>query len=246
MPVPMRLVSCKIVLTRREGLAYQKKQQIIFQGKQVFAVHGEFLRSMISLGVFLFACVIQSFAGHAAYAESPTEAIQGTITKAIAILEDPAWKKPEKLKARRQKLETLIGERFNYEEMAKRSLGEKQWRSLASQEKQNFVQLFTGLLASSYADKIEGYSGQQIEYLKERKKGKYAEVQTKVRSGKTEIPLDYRMRDESNNWEVYDVVVDGVSLVRNYRGQFSKVIKQSSYQDLVKKLREKMQQSSGS
>ncbi len=194
----------------------------------------------------LVACLVSGFSGAQAFAESPTESIQGTINKAIAILEDPAWKGPEKHKARRAKLEKLIGERFNYEEMAKRSLGEKQWEGLNSTEQKDFVELFTQLLASSYADKIEGYSGQQIEYLKERTKGKYAEVQTKIVSGKTVIPLDYRMRTESDNWEVYDVVVDGVSLVRNYRGQFSKVIKQSSYQDLVTKLRKKIQQSSGS
>lgn len=227
-------------------MKYQKEQRGIFHGMNVVPWHAGFLRSHLVIGTFLFACMVHSFLGHVAYAESPTEAIRGTITKAIAVLEDPNWKRPEKLKARRQKLETLIGGRFNYEEMAKRSLGEKQWAELSSIEQKEFVELFTGLLASSYADKIEGYSGQQVEYLKERKKGKYAEVQTKVVSGKTEIPLDYRMRDESNNWEVYDVVVDGVSLIRNYRGQFSKVIKSSSYKDLVKKLREKVQQSSGS
>ena len=235
-----------MVLTRREGLRYQERPQAIYQGQGVVALRENFFQKLVMVVAFLAAGMIQAFASHDAYAETPTEAIQSTITKAIAILEDPEWKKPEKLKARRQKLETLIGERFNYEEMAKRSLGEKQWETLAVPEQKDFVALFTGLLASSYADKIEGYSGQQIEYLKERKKGKYAEVQTKIRSGKTEIPLDYRMRDDSSNWEVYDVVVDGVSLVRNYRGQFSKVIQQSSYQDLVKKLREKIKQSSGS
>lgn len=173
-----------------------------------------------------------------ARAESPRDAMKGTIQEMIAILGDEGLKKPERAEERRRKLEKVIGARFDYEEMAKRSLG-KRWRKLRDSEQQEFVRLFTALLVRSYASKIEGYSGEQVEYLNERTKGKYAEVKTKVISGKVEIPLDYRMLNRSNQWRVYDVVVDGVSLVRNYRGQFAKIIKASSYDDLVQTLREK-------
>ena len=170
--------------------------------------------------------------------ESPTEAMKGTITKVIAILGDKALSKPAQAQERRRRLEHVVGTRFDYKEMSKRSLG-KRWKTLSDSERQEFVRLFTALLAKSYADKIEGYSGEQVEYLNERTKGSYAEVKTKVVSGKIEIPLDYRMLNRSNQWWVYDVVVDGVSLVRNYRGQFTKIIKSSSYDDLVEALREK-------
>ncbi len=173
-----------------------------------------------------------------ARAEGPTDAIRGTITQMIAILEDEALKKPERAEERRRKLEKVIGARFDYEEMAKRSLG-KRWNTLSASERETFVTLFTALLDKAYTGKIEGYSGEQVKYLNERTKGDYAQVDTKVISGKVEIPLDYRMLKRSNQWRVYDVVVDGVSLVRNYRGQFTKIIKSSSYDELVRTLREK-------
>ncbi|MER3423332.1 MAG: hypothetical protein C4293_09015 [Nitrospiraceae bacterium] len=122
--------------------------------------------------------------------------------------------------------------------MAKRSLG-AQWSKLNDNQRQEFVGLFRQLLTNSYIGKIEGYSGEQIHYLNERLQDGYAEVRTKVSSGKAEIPLDYRLLNKSGDWRVYDVVVDGVSLVSNYRGQFAKVLRTSSYEDLVEKLRNK-------
>ena len=181
--------------------------------------------------------------GVATGAGAATEAVKGTVNEVISILEDEAWSKPERAEERRRVLEKIIGARFDYEEMSKRSLG-RQWRKLNDSEKQEFVQLFTALLARSYADKIEGYSGEQVEYINQRTKGNFAEVKTRVVSGKVDIPLDYRLLNRSGDWRVYDVVVDGVSLVRNYRGQFSKVIKSSSYEDLVKKLRDKTEKKS--
>lgn len=109
-------------------------------------------------------------------------------------------------------------------------------------QKTEFVDLFMRLLTNSYADKIEGYSGEQVHYLNERKEEDYAEVRTKIASGKTEIPLDYRLLNKSGDWRIYDVVIDGVSLVKNYRSQFDKIIRTSGYDDLVKQLRDKSDQ----
>lgn len=172
-----------------------------------------------------------------------TEAVRSTINEVIRSLEDVDLKKPGRAEERRRLLEKIIGDRFSYDEMARRSLG-AQWNKLSDGEKREFVDLFKRLLSSSYADKIEGYSGEQVQYLNERVEGEYAEVRTKVASGKTEIPLDYRLLNKSGDWRVYDVVVDGVSLVNNYRSQFTKIIRESSYTDLVAKLREKSQQKS--
>jgi len=169
---------------------------------------------------------------------SATEAVKKTITEALNVVQDKNLKPSERAKERRRQLVAVIGTRFDYQEMAIRSLG-GHWRKLGDPEKQEFVRLFTFLLVNAYADKIEGYSGEQIQYVNERIKNNYAEVKTKIVSGKSEFPLDYRLRNQGEGWRVYDVVVDGVSLVRNYRGQFSKIIRSSSYQDLVKKLREK-------
>lgn len=172
-----------------------------------------------------------------------TEAVRSTINEVIRILKDMELKKPGRAEERRRLLEKVIGDRFNYDEMARRSLG-AQWNKLSDKERQEFVDLFKGLLSGSYVDKIEGYSGEQVQYLNERLEADYAEVRTKVASDKTEIPLDYRLLNKSGDWRVYDVVVDGVSLVNNYRSQFTKIIRESSYADLLEKLREKSKKKS--
>lgn len=175
-----------------------------------------------------------------ASAASPTEAVKSTITQVIKALEDPELKKPARTEDRRRTLETIIGERFSYSEMAKRALG-AQWPKLQDKERKEFIELFQRLLSASYADKIEGYTGEQVFYLSERKEDNYAEVRTRVTSGKAEIPLDYRMISNSDDWRVYDIIVDGVSLVKNYRGQFDKILRESSYTELVEKLRQKVE-----
>ena len=174
---------------------------------------------------------------------APTEAVRTTINEVIRILKDAELKKTGRAEERRRLLEKVIGDRFNYEEMSRRALG-AQWNKLSDKERQEFVDLFKGLLSGSYADKIDGYSGEQVHYLNERLEADYAEVRTKVASDKTEIPLDYRLLNKSGDWRVYDVVVDGVSLVNNYRSQFTKIIRESSYADLLEKLREKSKKKS--
>lgn len=170
-----------------------------------------------------------------------TEAIRGTINEVIRILSDQGLKKPERAQERRKLLEKVVRERFSYEEMAKRTLA-AQWHKLDEKQRADFVEHFQRLLTNSYADRVEGYSGEQVHYLNERTEGDYAEVRTKAESGKAEIPLDYRMLSKGGEWRVYDVVIDGVSLVSNYRGQFAKIIRTSGYDDLAQQLREKSDQ----
>jgi phospholipid transport system substrate-binding protein len=122
--------------------------------------------------------------------------------------------------------------------MSRRSLGAP-WNQLTDKDKQEFVDLFRTLLTNTYADRVESYSGEGVQYLNERTEKDYAEVRTKILSGKTEIPMDYRLMNKNSDWRVYDVVVDGVSLVNNYRGQFSKILRTSSYPELVDQLRKK-------
>jgi phospholipid transport system substrate-binding protein len=171
---------------------------------------------------------------------SATEAVRTTITEVIRLLEDKQLKRPERSEERRRLLEQVIGDRFNYPEMAKRSLGAP-WRALTDAERLEFVELFRKLLSRSYLGKIEGYSGEQVQYLGERLEGGYAEVRTKLVTGKAEIPLDYRLLNSSSDWRVYDVVVDGVSLVNNYRSQFARILRSSSYAGLVEQLRKKVE-----
>ena len=173
-----------------------------------------------------------------AAAGGATDAIKGTIDEALTIIRDKELKHPGRTEERRQRLEQVVGDRFDYQEMSRRALGAP-WNTLSDKDKQEFVALFRTLLTNSYADKIESYSGEGVQYLNERTEKDYAEVRTKVLTGKTEIPLDYRLVIKGTDWRVYDVVVDGVSLVNNYRGQFSKILRSSTYTDLVDQLRKK-------
>ena len=183
--------------------------------------------------------VVPCFVAAFAFGAGPaTDSIKGTIDEVFKVLDDKELKKPERHEERRQRLEKVVGARFDYAEMSRRSLG-TQWNQLSEKERQEFVDLFRTLLTNTYADRVENYSGEGVQYLNERTEKEYAEVRTKVLSGKTEIPMDYRLLRKDNDWRVYDVVVDGVSLVNNYRGQFSKILHTSSYPGLVDQLRKK-------
>jgi phospholipid transport system substrate-binding protein len=188
--------------------------------------------------VFLLLLVVLVAMPAPSDAGAPTAAMKATIDEVLRIVRDKELKQPGKAEARRHMLETVVAARFDYTEMSRRALGAP-WNQLTDQQKQEFVDLFRTLLTNSYADKIETYSGEGVEYLNERTEKEYAEVRTKVLSGKTEIPLDYRLISKADEWRVYDVVVDNVSLVNNYRGQFGKILRASSYTDLVDQLRKK-------
>ena len=172
------------------------------------------------------------------YAGVPTDAMKSTIDEVLRIVRDKELKQSDKTDERRKSLEKVVAARFDYTEMSRRALGAP-WNQLTDQQKEEFVDLFRTLLTTSYAEKIETYSGEGVQYLNERTEKEYAEVRTKVLSGKTEIPLDYRLINKGDEWRVYDVVVDGVSLVNNYRGQFTKILRASSYSDLIDQLRKK-------
>ncbi len=167
--------------------------------------------------------------------ESPTEAVQGTLTEVFRILEDPQLKEPAQQARRRHMLEESIGRRFDYGEMSKRTLA-SHWSRLTDDERTQFVAVFKGFLSDRYAGKIEGYSGEKVQYLGERLEGQYAEVRTKLVSSKVEYPLDYRLINKAGRWHAYDIVADGVSLVRNYRSQFDKILKTGSYEELISRL----------
>jgi phospholipid transport system substrate-binding protein len=195
-------------------------------------------RSLLAGAGSLAAAMLLAWPAPAPAGGPATAAVKQTVDEVIRILNDEKMKKPDRLAERRKLLEKIVGDRFSYEEMSKRTLA-AHWQKLNEKERAEFVDLFRKLLTNSYADKVEGYSGEQIQYLNERNEGDYAEVRTKATSGKTEIPLDYRLLNKGGDWRVYDVVVDGVSLVNNYRGQFAKIIRTSGYDDLVKQLRDK-------
>ena len=171
-------------------------------------------------------------------AQTPTDAVRTTFEKVVHVVKDQDLKQPGREQERLNRLEQAIGERISYRELAKRALGPK-WKELSEKERQEFVGLFAQLLRDVYANRIFQYTDEQVEYLNERLDGDYAEVKTNLRGSKGDVPVSYRMINQSGVWRVYDVVVDGVSTVSNYRGQFTKILQTSSYETLLESLRKK-------
>ena len=171
-------------------------------------------------------------------AGTATAAIKTTIKQMFVILNDEELKTPGRAEERRQQLEKVIGNRIAYDEMAKRSLG-PQWAQLNEEERQEFVRLYAQLLRDTYSSRFDRYSDEKVEFLQETLQGDYAEVRTRLTSSKFSLDVDYRMLQRAGDWRVYDIVVDGISLVHSYREQFTKIIRTYSYEELVTKLRQK-------
>jgi phospholipid transport system substrate-binding protein len=172
-----------------------------------------------------------------AQASNVTDGLKSTIDQVITIVTDPKYK--ENSEARRQKLRTIINPKFNYVEMGKRSLSHE-WKKLTPKQRKEFVGLFEKLLENSYAAKIESYQNEQINYLDEIIKGKYAMVKTEVVRKAEAVGVDYKLLKTNNQWQVYDFIIEGVSMIRNYRSQFSKIIRKDSFQALLDKMSKKV------
>ena len=174
----------------------------------------------------------------------PTDTVKSTVDKVIQTLKDPSLKGAAKEKERRAKIRVAVTNVFDFSEMAKRSLGQY-WKDRSESERKEFVALFSDLLERSYINKIESYSDEKIVYEKESLEDDYAVVKTRfVTKRREEIPVDYKLLKEDGNWGVYDLVIENISLVNNYRIQFNKIIRTSSYQELVRKMKNKSESES--
>ncbi len=175
----------------------------------------------------------------AAAAGVPTDQIKATVDRALVVLRDPKFKPAAKTKERRDQLKQILFARFDFTEMSRRALGAN-WRRRTPQEQEEFVRLFTDLLERAYADTIESYTDEKIVYVGEKVDGNYAEVNSKILTSKgQEFSIDYKTQVVSGEWKVYDVIVENISMVNNFRSQFNRVINNSSYEELVHRLKEK-------
>jgi phospholipid transport system substrate-binding protein len=181
---------------------------------------------------FLFSFAAEVFAG-----TEITSGLKQTIDRDLEIVSDEGLRKNPSL--RREKLRETIGARFNYKQMVMRSLA-KNYKNRTDKEREEFTGLFKKLLENSYASKIEHYRDETINYVDEKVKGKYALVRTQIVRKDATIDVDYKLINEDGRWTVYDFVIEEVSLIRNYRSQFSKIIKTESYGALVSKLSKKI------
>ena len=169
----------------------------------------------------------------------PTEQIRTTVDKAILVLKDPGLKPAAKTKERCDQLKQILFTRFDFTEMAKRALGAN-WRRRSPKEQEEFVQLFTELLERAYAAIIESYTDERIIYVGERLDGAYADVASKVlTSSGSEFSITYKAHLINTEWRVYDVIAENISVVNNFRSQFDRVISKTSYEELLRRLRDK-------
>jgi phospholipid transport system substrate-binding protein len=176
---------------------------------------------------------------HGAWAATATEQLKSAIDRVVVTLDNPALKGDAKVLERRTAVRKIANEIFDFPEIARRSLG-RYWLPLSEAQRTEFVGLFGDLLERSYIAKIDLYGGEKIVYSGERVEGDLAAVSTKIMTKNgTEVPVDYRLFRRGERWMVYDVSVEGVSLVSNYRTQFNKIIQTSGYNSLVDKMKTK-------
>ena len=171
---------------------------------------------------------------------SITTDIKNTVEEIIKIVSDKEMKKSSSEQQRRSAIKRSLAGIFDHQEMAKRSLG-RHWNQRTPAEQKQFVDLFASLLENSYASKIESYNNEKVVYIRESIDGDFAEVKSKIVNHKQdEFTVDYRLLKQSGNkWMVYDIVIEGVSLVSNYRTQFNKIISANGYPELIKRLQAK-------
>jgi len=170
-------------------------------------------------------------------AGAPTDQLKSSVEQIVKVLEDPGLKAESRVKDRRAAIRKEAEVVFDFTETAKRALG-RHWQGLSEKDRHEFTGLFTDLIERAYISKIERYSGERIAYAGEAIDGGLATVRTRfVTKQGTEVPVDYRMQQRGDRWFVYDVSVEGVSLINNYRTQFDKIIQTSSYAELVRKMK---------
>ncbi len=171
----------------------------------------------------------------------PTTEVKSTIEAILDTLRDKNLSRPAKKEDRRNKIRTLIKERFDFDEMAQRALA-THWEKRTPAEKKEFTSIFSELLEASYIGKIEAYTDEKITYDKElvRDDGKFGAVNTTIVTKNVNIPIDYKVMLKGNKWLVYDVSIEGVSLISTYRTQYNKIIVKESYTKLVEKMKSKL------
>jgi phospholipid transport system substrate-binding protein len=202
-------------------------------------------RRRVALGLAMAVAGLVLVAGPA-QAGAPLDQLRLQVDRVLKVLDDPELKKEGKAKDRRVVVRKIANEIFDFGETAKRSLG-RHWAARTPAEREEFVQLFSDLLERSYISKVELYGGEKIQYVSDSiEEGDQAKVQTKLLTKQGgEIPIEYRMHKKGERWLVYDVIIEGVSLVSNYRTQFNKIIQTSSFQELVKKMKSKQEELAG-
>ncbi|MCG8566995.1 MAG: ABC transporter substrate-binding protein [Desulfobacterales bacterium] len=193
------------------------------------------IKSILVLGIFLLLAT--PVVGSASPAQ---DQLKTSIDGILTVLKDPGFKAESQREMRRQALRDIVYTRFDFRKMSQLSLA-RHWKALSPAQKDEFTDLFSKLLESTYIGRIEAYTNEKVEFLGERIKKKKAQINTRIVTQDIEIPINYRMFTRGDgNWMVYDMIIEGVSLVGNYRSQFAQLMEKGSFEDLIGKLRAKV------
>jgi phospholipid transport system substrate-binding protein len=198
------------------------------------------VRHRFNSGVIVLVAILLIWKPFSVSAGVSADHVRATVENVIAILQDQ-WLKPEGQQNQRQtRLRQVIESKFDIEEMAKRALGSN-WQGRSRQQQDNFVMLFTNLLAASYLDNIEPYAGKKFLYLRETQEKGFSEVTSKVVDKKGEqVAINYKLHATNGNWKIYDLLIENVSLVNNYRSQFNRVLTTIPFDELLRRLQQKI------
>jgi phospholipid transport system substrate-binding protein len=206
----------------------------VYHGGTGVAHRASMRTQCVALGVVLGLVVL---AVSPATAGPPTDQLKQRVDQVIKVLDDPALR--DKPTERQAAIRKIAEDVFDYPDAARRALG-VHWNTRTPQEREEFARLFADVLDRAYVSKIDLYQGEKVSYPGETIDGDQATVKTRIVTKKgSEVPVDYRMHLQSGRWLVYDVIIESVSLVANYRNQFNKIVQTESYQALVDRLRSK-------
>jgi phospholipid transport system substrate-binding protein len=191
---------------------------------------------------FLLVAVFWSPSRGAVASASPTEKVRKATEEITSILDEYLKNHQKNREEAVNKIMAIADQHFDWTEMSKRSLA-RYWKQRTPDEQNKFTSLFRDLVKNAYIGKIEGYAGEKVVFEGEQiEDTTYSLVKTKIitPSKGTEIPVNYRLQNNGGNWMVYDVIIEGVSLVNNYRDQFNSILQGSSYDELVKRIQDKL------
>jgi phospholipid transport system substrate-binding protein len=185
----------------------------------------------------VFFSFMMALAGVTVAGPGPTEAVRTSVDAIIGILKDASLDKP----AKREKIRGVIGERFDFRAMSQRTLATN-WKKASVEEQQHFVELFAELIQNSYIGRIEAYTNETVKYPDEKVTDNRAVVDTLILTSSAEIPVSYRLFLKNDRWLVYDVTVEGVSLISNYRTSYQEIVKKEGFAGLLARMEEKIRE----
>jgi len=166
---------------------------------------------------------------------TPTDDVRTSVDAMLEILKNEQLDKEDK----RAQMSTVINERFDFRAMSQRTLATN-WKKTSNEEKQQFIALFSQLIESSYVGKIEAYTNEKVEYPGEKVKGRKAVVETLIITSSADVPVNYKVYQKGDQWLVYDVVIEGVSLISNYRSSYQEIMKKEGFDGLLAKMQAKI------